>query len=99
MTTKNATTLRLVAPEDKKKLRDRLGRIEGQIRGIQRMIDEEDDCERVAQQLAAASQAIRKAFSDLIARTIENNCMSPENADPHAREKLAELVKILAKYA
>lgn len=91
--------LRLVAPEDKKKLRDRLVRIEGQIRGIQRMIDEEKDCEMVAQQLAAVQQATRKAFTDLIGRTIVNNCMPSEEDHPAAHEKLSQLVKILTKYA
>ncbi|WP_220359294.1 metal-sensitive transcriptional regulator [Alkalilimnicola ehrlichii] len=46
----------------KKALLARLARIEGQIRGIRRMIDEDESCEAVAQQLAASRKALNKAF-------------------------------------
>jgi len=91
--------LKLVAAEDKKSLRDRLVRIEGQLRGVQKMIDREADCEQVAQQLAAAQNAMKRAFSDMIARTVEHNCMQhSEQDDPEAREKLKRLVQIMTKY-
>jgi len=38
----------------------RLKRIEGQIRGLQRMIEEERDCAAFIQQLAAARKALDK---------------------------------------
>ena len=41
-----------VSEEDKKTLIDRLARVEGQLRGVQRMIADEKDCEAIAQQLA-----------------------------------------------
>lgn len=91
--------LKLVGAEDKKSLRDRLVRIEGQLRGIQKMIDREADCEQVAQQLAAAQNAMKRAFSDMIARTVEDNCMQHgEQDDPEARDKLKRLVQIMTKY-
>lgn len=34
---------------DRKKLVDRLARVEGQLRGIQKMITRKDDCEAIAQ--------------------------------------------------
>lgn len=48
--------------EKKKLLCARLSRIEGQVRGLQRLIDEGADCEKVAQQMAAARKALDKAF-------------------------------------
>jgi DNA-binding FrmR family transcriptional regulator len=39
----------------------RLRRIEGQVRGIQKMLDEDRDCQDIAQQLAAAQAALRSA--------------------------------------
>lgn len=67
--------------------------------GIRKMIEREESCELVAQQLAAAREALSKAFSELVARTIERNCLSGKMANPAAREKLATIAKILAKYA
>ncbi|HWP37395.1 MAG TPA: metal-sensing transcriptional repressor [Gemmatimonadales bacterium] len=90
--------LKLVAAEDKQELVLRLARIEGQIRGIREMIEREESCERVAQQLAAARQALSKAFSQLVARTIQRNCGSGPDADPAATAKLATIAKILATY-
>ena len=56
----------VVPIEDKKRLLARLARVEGQLRGIQKMISDDEDCERIAQQLAAARGALNKAFSDQI---------------------------------
>jgi hypothetical protein len=44
----------------------RLKRVEGQLRGIQRLIDEDEDCEKIAQQLAAARKALDKSFYSLV---------------------------------
>ena len=44
----------LTDSEKKKSLCARLARVEGQLRGIQRLIDGDADCEKIAQQLAAA---------------------------------------------
>ena len=55
----------------KKALRARLSRVEGQLRGVQRLIDEEADCEKIAQQLAAARKALDKSFFSMVGCIIE----------------------------
>lgn len=45
--------------EDHKQLIDRLNRIEGQIRGIRKMVEDDRPCMEVLKQIAAASGAIR----------------------------------------
>lgn len=50
----------------------RLKRVEGQLRGVQGMIETGDDCEAVAQQLSAARKALDKAFFELLACAIEH---------------------------
>ena len=45
--------------EDHKKLIDRLNRIEGQVRGIRKMVEDDRDCMDVIKQVAAATGAIR----------------------------------------
>ena len=45
--------------EIKKKLIQRLTRIEGQVRGVQTMLDEERDCREIMQQLTAIYSAVQ----------------------------------------
>jgi len=45
--------------EDHKKLLHRISRIEGQIRGIRKMVEEDRDCLEVLKQIAAVSGAVR----------------------------------------
>ena len=52
--------------ERKRALVLRLKRVEGQLRGIQRLIETEEDCEKVAQQMAASRKALDKAFFTLV---------------------------------
>lgn len=53
--------------EEVERLRARLKRIEGQARGIQRMLDENRDCQEVLQQIAA----IKAATNALSAQALE----------------------------
>ncbi len=85
--------------EDKKRLVDRLARIEGQLRGVQRMIDEDKDCEAVVQQLAAARGGLDKAFYELIACAFEAKLSGDGDCPPEVHEKLAYLAELLSKYA
>jgi len=52
--------------ERKRALVLRLKRVEGQLRGIQKLLEEEADCEKVAQQLAAARKALDKTFFAMV---------------------------------
>ena len=47
--------------EVKQKLIQRLRRIEGQVRGVQSMLDEERDCREIMQQLVAVHSAVQGA--------------------------------------
>ncbi|MEY3509875.1 MAG: hypothetical protein RJA56_845 [Pseudomonadota bacterium] len=53
-------------PERKRALMMRLKRVEGQLRGIQRLIETDSDCEQVAQQMAAARKALDKSFFSMV---------------------------------
>lgn len=92
------TELRLISPEDKKELALRLSRIEGQIHAIRQMIEREESCELVAQQLAAAREALCKAFAELVVRAIKRHCVAGQKLDLPAQQKLVALTKILTKY-
>ena len=57
----------------------RLKRIEGQLRGIQKLIETDADCEKVAQQLAAARKALDKSFFTMVGCVIAQGDMPPDD--------------------
>ena len=70
-------------PERKRALVLRLKRIEGQLRGVQRLIETDEDCEKIAQQLAAARKALDQtglSISDIGALTYTGVCR--EHSEP-----------------
>jgi DNA-binding FrmR family transcriptional regulator len=75
----------------------RLKRVEGQLRALQRMIDEGEDCEPIAQQFAAARKALDKAFFELMACAIEHPEFSRAPEDNPGR--VQRLVRTLARLA
>jgi DNA-binding FrmR family transcriptional regulator len=76
----------------------RLARVEGQIRGIQKLIVAESDCEKILQQMTAARRALDKAFFDMLACVIEANVVEEAEAKPVA-ERMAEVKALLTRYA
>lgn len=84
--------------EDKKQaLVSRLRRIEGQLRGIQAMIQREEDCAKVAQQLAASRKALDKAFCQLLTCAIEQE-VEEAKPDPAVRSKVQQVAELFTKY-
>jgi CsoR family transcriptional regulator, copper-sensing transcriptional repressor len=64
-------------PERKRALVLRLKRVEGQLRGIQKLIETDADCEKVAQQLAAARKALDKSFFAMVGCVIAQGDVPP----------------------
>lgn len=76
----------------------RLKRVEGQLRGIQRMIETGDDCEPIAQQLSASRKALDKAFFELLACAIEHPEFSP-NRKEAKDQRIQRMARALARLA
>ena len=75
-------------------LQRRLGRIEGQARGIQRMLDEGRDCQEVVQQLLALRAAVSKVTAVIVAENLEEclrRGLAGEAGDDVRRAKQAVL--------
>ena len=70
----------LFAEKDKAGITARLRRIEGQIRGLQRMIDEERDCADIVQQLSAARAALDRAGNEIVVSGLRG-CLSASKLD------------------
>ncbi|KAB7628144.1 metal-sensing transcriptional repressor [Alkalilimnicola sp. S0819] len=93
-----ASDMHALQQAQRKALLARLARVEGQIRGIRRMIEEDAACEQVAQQLAASRKALNKAFYEMMACAIEHEVAPGEELPTAAKDKLNELTRMLSKY-
>ncbi len=93
------STTMLTANEKDNTLK-RLSRIEGQVRGVARMIDEERYCIDVLQQVQAIKAAIGKV-EDAILKAHSHTCVASAIASGNQEEqrrKFNELVDLLGKY-
>ena len=78
----------------------RLNRIEGQVRGIRRMVQEPRLCVEILQQLAAAEAALNRISLTVFKFHVEK-CV-PEGiaqGDPERGRRLSELVDIFDRFA
>ena len=77
----------------------RLSRIEGQVRGLGRMIDEDRYCIDVVTQLSAVRAALRRVeeevLRDHVAHCVEHAIASGNTSEQ--RQKVAELMDVLAR--
>lgn len=75
-------------PEVKKKAAARLKRIEGQVRGLQRMVEEERYCPDILVQIAAVHAALRGVGRELM-RTHLQHCVTGalRSGDPVEAER------------
>jgi len=88
-------------PKTQTSCRSRLRRIEGQVRGIQRMIEEERYCIDVLTQLQAVRAALRKVEDEVLKDHVEH-CVhhAIHSGKPNEQfAKIDELLRVLEKRA
>ncbi|UTD28487.1 metal-sensitive transcriptional regulator [Bradyrhizobium sp. WD16] len=77
----------------------RLSRIEGQVRGLARMVEDDRYCIDIITQIAAVRAALRRAedeiLKDHVAHCVEHAVASGDRADQ--RDKIAELVALIGR--
>lgn len=94
------TTSLPMAPDLKEQADARLARIEGQVRGLRRMIDEDRYCVDVLQQVASVHEALRGVGKLMVQRYLEN-CATEgiRSDDPEQRqETYDELLKVIYRF-
>lgn len=74
----------------------RLRRISGQLKGIERMLEEDRGCVEVLNQLISARKALKGLTEAVILGHIEH-CIDPEDPS-HAEADLGELMLVLKRY-
>jgi DNA-binding FrmR family transcriptional regulator len=77
----------------------RLSRIEGQVRGLARMLEEDRYCIDIVTQLSAVRAALRRVeeevLRDHVAHCVEHAIASGNSSEQ--RQKVAELMDVLAR--
>ena len=84
--------------KDKDVLRARMRRIEGQARGISKMIEEGRYCPDIIQQLTAMSSAAREVSLLLLQDHIEG-CVTDAIQHDHGEEMVRELIAVVRRAA
>lgn len=83
--------------EEKRNLLTRLKRIEGQVQGLQRMLEEDKYCVDVLVQIAA----VRAALDQVGIILFENHarkCLAQAIAEGRQEEMVGELIEVLRKF-
>lgn len=77
----------------------RLNRIEGQVRGLSKMVEEDRYCIDIVTQISAVRAALRRVeeevLQDHVAHCVEHAITSGNKADQ--REKIAELMAVISR--
>lgn len=80
----------------KKDLQNRLKRVEGQVKGIQNMLERDAGCKEILIQIAAIRAAINKVGA-LILQNYAKNCFI-EDSEYMSEEKIDELISTLTMF-
>ena len=78
-------------------VKKRLKRMEGQIRGILRMMEEEQDCKDVVSQISAVRSAADKAIATVVAVNLEKCIMEEMEAGRDSSKMVQQAVDLLVK--
>ncbi len=84
---------------EKEEVIARLKRIEGQVRGLTRMVEEDNSCEQILTQLLAARSALDHAGMRIISRYIDHCIPEPASHEEWevARQQLCRVLELLTR--
>lgn len=82
--------------EDEEALQNRLSRLEGQVRGIKRMLAEHQSCDDILVQVAALKQAVNAVASELVQAHMAT-CVLGRVEAGHGKEALESLKSALGR--
>ncbi len=92
--------------EDRKAIDRRLARIEGQVRGVRRLLDEDAYCLDILNQVAAISSALSQVSAAVASQHIKHCVVGHEASDGHPTanamcrdDLLDELDEVLSRLA
>jgi DNA-binding FrmR family transcriptional regulator len=83
--------------ESTARILNRLARVEGQVRGLKRMMEEGKDCEQILTQLAAVRSALDSVGVNLISHHMKE-CLESELATPIDAATMEKAFEIFLRY-
>jgi CsoR family transcriptional regulator, copper-sensing transcriptional repressor len=96
----NKAALTLFSDDLKQNLSDRLKRVEGQVRGVERMLQEDEPCAQILHQIAA-TQAALHGVTAMVLRNYLEHCVTDAIQSGDGRRKdamLDELMDVVKKF-
>ncbi|ALS25236.1 MULTISPECIES: metal-sensitive transcriptional regulator [Paenibacillus] len=78
-------------------IKRRLRRVEGQVRGVLKMIEEEKNCKDVVSQLSAVRSAVDKAMAYIVAVNLEQCILEEKESGRDTGKLVQEAVELLIK--
>ena len=78
-------------------MKNRLKRLEGQVRGVIRMMEEGSECKDVMTQLTAVRSAIDKAIGYIVAKNLETCINQAYKEGKNTDEAIQEAVNLIVK--
>jgi DNA-binding FrmR family transcriptional regulator len=92
-----APTAMVTTEEERRKIVNRLKRLEGQIRGLQTMIESGKDCEAVLTQIMAAKSALNQVGLHIIGHSMKT-CLVGDDVT-NRDDLIDEAIKVFLKYS
>jgi DNA-binding FrmR family transcriptional regulator len=81
----------------RKEVLDRLARIEGYVRGLRKLVEEDKDCPQILIRVAAIRAALSKVSRIVLEDHVET-CMKEAVKSGEAEQSIVELKEVLSKY-
>lgn len=78
-------------------IKNRVKRIEGQVRGLLKAMEEEKDCRDVVNQMTAARNALDRAVALVVSRNLEECIREEKESDESSEDLIQEAVNLLVK--
>ncbi|QTN00263.1 metal-sensing transcriptional repressor [Sediminibacillus dalangtanensis] len=78
-------------------MKNRMKRIEGQVRGLVRMMEEQKDCRDVVTQMSAVRSALDKTAALIVSTNLERCIREEQEAGESSEDLIKEAVNLLVK--
>ncbi|MYL32192.1 metal-sensing transcriptional repressor [Pontibacillus yanchengensis] len=78
-------------------VKNRIKRIEGQVRGLLKMMEEEKDCKEVVTQMSAVKSALDRTSALVVSSNLEKCIREQDENNEGSSELINEAVQLLVK--
>jgi CsoR family transcriptional regulator, copper-sensing transcriptional repressor len=85
-------------PDTKNSCRKRLNRIEGQVRGLSRMVDEDRYCIDIMTQIAAVRAALQRV-EEVVLQDHVDHCIQHAMTSGSTKEKAEKIAELMAVFS